>query len=296
MKSHNRRLFLKTAALGMGALGLVEYQASSSNDSSERKTNSTSMKLGLVTYEMAKDWDIATIIQNCEAAKFQGVELRTTHKHGVEVSLTKTQRSEVNKRFKNSSVELVSLGSTFDFHTPDQNKLRSDIEAAKEYITLAHDVGAGAIKVRPNAFPKEVDRNKTIEQIGGALRQLGEFGADLGVQIRLEVHGPETSHIPYIRQMLDVAHHDNVGACWNSNDSDLDGDGFDSNFNLIRDKIFMVHMRDLFLENYPFRKLLVGLNKTGFKGYCLAEIPPSSDPIRVMKYYRALWLSFQEPS
>lgn len=293
MKNNNRRLFLKMAMLGMGAMGLMKGDAASPETGSRFVTGIPAMKLGLVTYELAKDWDVETIIKNCEATKFQGVELRTTHKHGVEVSLSKTQRAEVKKRFKDSSVELVSLGSTFDFHTPDQDKLRKDIEAAKEHIFLAHDVGAGGIKVRPNAFPKEVDKQKTLEQIGVALRQLGEFGLGLGVQIRLEVHGPETSRVPFIRQMLDIAGHANVGACWNSNDSDLDGDGFESNFNLIKDKIFMVHMRDLFLENYPFRKLLANLNKTGFKGYCLAEIPPSPDPIRVMKYYRALWLAYQ---
>jgi hypothetical protein len=39
--------------------------------------------------------------------------------------------------------------------------------------------------------------------------------------------------------------------------------------------------------------LLTGLNEIGFSGYCLAEIPPSADPVRVMKYYRALWLAYQ---
>jgi tRNA/tmRNA/rRNA uracil-C5-methylase (TrmA/RlmC/RlmD family) len=57
------------------------------------------MKLGTVTYNLAMDWDIPTIIQNCTEAKFEGVELRTTHKHGVEVTLTKEQRAEVKKRF-----------------------------------------------------------------------------------------------------------------------------------------------------------------------------------------------------
>jgi len=122
---------------------------------------------------------------------------------------------------------------------------------------------------------------------------LGEFGEARGVQIRLEVHGSETSLVPNIKTILDVANHKNVGACWNSNDSDLAGDGFDHNFNLIKDKIVMLHMRDLFLENYPFRKLLTGLNAIGFAGFCLAEIPESADPVRVMKYYRALWLAYQ---
>jgi hypothetical protein len=52
-------------------------------------------------------------------------------------------------------------------------------------------------------------------------------------------------------------------------------------------------MTDLFQEDYPYRKLLAGLNEVNFKGYCLAEIPASTDPVRVMKYYRALWLAYQ---
>ena len=31
------------------------------------------------------------------------------------------------------------------------------------------------------------------------------------------------------------------------------------------------------------------LNDSGYKGFCLAEIAGSSDPERVMRYYRALW-------
>ena len=61
----------------------------------------------------------------------------------------------------------------------------------------------------------------------------------------------------------------------------------------MRDKIFQVHLRDLYLEEYPFRRLFTRLNEAGFTGYCLAEIPPSTDPVRVMKYFRALWLAYQ---
>ncbi len=294
MKS-NRRRFLKTAVVGLGAVQCLNGngfggESPSQPGSALRKLR---MHLGMVTYEIGKDWDVPTIIKNCVAAKFEGVELRTTHKHGVEVNLGKEQRATVRKQFSDSGIELMGLGSVFDYHTPDQTQLRKDIEAAKEYILLAHDVGASGVKVRPNAFPKEVSKEKTIEQIGRSLRELGEFGANYGVQIRLEVHGPETSLVPNIKKMLDVADHKNVGACWNSNDSDLTGRGFDYNFKLLKDRIFSVHMRDLFLENYPFRRLLARLNEIGFNGFCLAEIPSSEDPVRVMKYYRALWLAYQ---
>jgi sugar phosphate isomerase/epimerase len=158
---------------------------------------------------------------------------------------------------------------------------------------LAQDVGAPGVKVRPNGLPKEVPVDKTLQQIGRSLREIGEFGQEHGVQIRLEVHGPNTSLLPNIRKIMDVADHPNVGVCWNSNQSDLEGQGFDANFDLVKDKIFTVHMRDLYLEEYPFRRLLGRLNSSGFKGYCLAEIGESTDPLRVMRYFRGLWLAYQ---
>jgi sugar phosphate isomerase/epimerase len=200
----------------------------------------------------------------------------------------------VKKQFRDSKVELMGLGSAFDYHTPDPAKLRQDLEATKAYIVLAQDVGATGVKVRPNAFPKEVPQEKTLEQIGKSLRELGEFGANHGQVIRLEVHGTETCLLPNIRKMLDLADHPNVGACWNSNPDDLKGDGFDANFDLVKHKIVAVHMRDLFIEDYPWRRLLTRLNEIGFVGYCLAEIPESADPVRVMRYYRALFLAYQD--
>jgi sugar phosphate isomerase/epimerase len=291
----SRRKFLANATLGLGALGILraDLLAAESPKPPSFLTGQSRMKLGTVTYNLAKDWDIETIIKNCTDAQFEGVELRTTHAHGVEASLSKQQRAEVKKRFAGSPVRLWSLGSAFDYHTPDPNKLRKDIEATKEYILLAHDVGATGVKVRPNGLPKDIPIEKTLEQIGKSLQELGKFGADYNQQIRLEVHGPGTSHLPHIRRIMDVAGHPLVGVCWNCNQDDLDGDGFDANFDLVKHKIFTVHMRDLFLEEYPFRKLLARLNEIHFTGFTFAEIPESADPLRVMRYLRALWLSYQ---
>jgi sugar phosphate isomerase/epimerase len=297
----NRRHFLKTASLSLAAMGVA---ASSIRAAEPKKAKASAtpapsfakkskMRLGTVTYNLAMDWDIPTIIKNCTEAQFEGVELRTSHKHGVEVTLSKAERAEVKQRFANSPVALVSMGSAFDYHTPDQAKLKKDIEATKEYIVLAHDVGATGVKVRPNGLPKEVPVEKTLEQIGRSLRELGEFAAGYGQQIRLEVHGSGTSLVPNAKKIIDVANHSQVGACWNSNQTDLEGEGFDHNFNLLKKKIFTVHMRDLSLEEYPFRKLLNGLVESGFTGFCFAEIPASAEPVRLMKYYRSLWLAYQ---
>ena len=66
------------------------------------------MKLGSVTYNLLKDWDLDTLITKLEEARFEAVELRTSHKHGVEISLDKAQRDNVRRRFEKSKVRLLS--------------------------------------------------------------------------------------------------------------------------------------------------------------------------------------------
>lgn len=245
------------------------------------------MKLGIVTYNIAADWDLDTAISTCTELGYQGVELRTTHRHGVEVHLSESERADVLKKFEDSPVTLVGLGSAFDYHAPDPEELQKNIADTKQYVLLARDVGTNAIKVRPNAFPEDVSKEKTIEQIGVSLREIGAFAADHGIRIRLEVHGHGTCHPPYIRQMLDVADHPNVYACWNCNVTDKDESGsIDTHFEMLKDKIDLVHMHE-FYDDYPYPRFFDLLTESGYSGFCLAEIEGSTDPNRVLKYYRA---------
>ena len=254
------------------------------------------MKLGLVTYNMAKDWDVPTIIENCTATGFQGVELRTTHAHNVEVNLSANERQEVRKQFEDSPVELAGLGSAFDYHSTDTEEVRQNIEGTKEYAQLAADVGAPGVKVRPNGLPEGVSAEKTLTQIGLSLRECGEFASNLGVQIRLEVHGRETSHVPHIRTIMEIAEHENVFVCWNSNPGEVEDGSVENNFNLVEEWIRLVHINELHRREYPWRELFALLQASGYEGYTLAEIPESSDPVRLMNYYRALWEALRNSS
>jgi sugar phosphate isomerase/epimerase len=252
------------------------------------------LKLGTVTYNIAKDWDIPTIIKNLTEAKFDAVELRTTHKHGVEIALAPAARAEVKARFADSPIKIGGLGTTCEYHSPDPAVLRKNVDETKQWVTLARDVGSPSVKVRPNGLPKDVPEEKTLEQIGKALAECGAFAQDYGIRIQLEVHGEATSRVPRIRKILDYGgNQPAVKVCWNSNPTDLLDGGFDANFTLVRSQIGQIHMRDLY-EEYPWRALLTGLTDMKFDGYCFAEIPESADPVRVLKYFRGLFRAYQD--
>jgi len=289
-----RRDALATAAAALLANPVASLAAAATS------RDLTPLRLGLVTYNWGKGWDIPTVIRNCAETGFEGVELRSTHQHGVEISLTKRQRAEVRSQFSDSSVELMGLGSACEYHSSDPAKLKKNIDETRAFLQLSHDVGATGVKVRPNGLPKDVPVEKTIEQIGRSLNQVGKMAADLNQQIRVEVHGRDTSELPIMKAIMDVADHPSVGVCWNCNPADLNGKGFQHNFDLVEDRMATVHIHDLRGDQYPWAELFERLTKVdtpSFTGWTLLEdgkVP--DDIVASMHENTKLWKTLAQGS
>lgn len=283
MKRFTRRHFLQHLAIaGLTATAIPACATRRAAGRSGR----ADIQFGLVTYQWGRDLDLPTLLRHCEAAGLRGVELRTTHAHGVEPTLTPAQRREVRKRFADSPVKLVGLGTAEEFHSPDPAVLARAIEATKAFILLSHDVGGTGVKVRPNALPPGVPPEKTIEQIGRALNQVAAFGADYGQQLRMEVHGG-CSRLPIMKQIMDVATHPNATVCWNSNPTDLEPPGLEHNFMLVRNRLGAVtHVRELNAPDYPWQQLARLFVRTGYRGWWLLEAGSQPPADRVAAFLR----------
>ncbi len=288
----SRRGVLRTVALAGCHLfgGIPRGLAWCKTGDKTAGSGSEQMALGLVTYLWAKDWDLPTLLTNCRTAGISGVELRTEHAHGVEPEIGPERRREVRSMFQDSGIVLVGLGSNERFDHPDPAALKKAIERTKAFVKLSHDCGGSGVKVKPDRFYPQVPREKTIEQIGRSLNEVGAFAADYGQQIRLEVHG-QCAPLPIIRQILDIAVHPNVGVCWNSNAEDLQGEGLEFNFRLIQDRLgATVHVRELNLGDYPYQRLVELLLEAKFCGWVLLECrtdPP--DKVSALIEQRQVW-------
>lgn len=246
-------------------------------------------ELGTVTYNFLKDASLEEAIAACEKANFKCLELRSTHKHGVEPALTKEQRQAVRERFARTPVKLFGLGSACEFHSEKADVVKKNIEDAKAFIELAAAVGAAGVKVRPNGLPKGVAVEDTLKQIGLACQELGKFAEQHNkVEIWIEVHGPGTSDPSAVRKIIDHAAHPLVGVTWNSNPTDLKNGSIAEGFALLKNHIRCVHIHD-FYDPYPYRELFALLRGIGYDRYVEAESPETKDPLRVMKYYRAMF-------
>jgi sugar phosphate isomerase/epimerase len=247
------------------------------------------MHLGSVTYNVLKDWDLETLITKLEEARFEAVELRTTHRHGVEPSLPGPERERVRKRFERSKVRLLSYGTVCEFQSPDPVTRKKHVDDGKAFIDLAHDTGAWGIKVRPNGLPKEVPQQVTVANIGAALRELGDYGAGRGVEVWMEVHGRDTQNPPVSHAIMRAANHPNVGVCWNSNQTDLVNGSVKASFDLLKPYIKSCHINELANPAYPWRELFTLLRQAKYERYTLCECQESKEPERFLRWYAALW-------
>lgn len=235
-------------------------------------TRNSDMKLGLVTYQWAKDWDLPTLIANCEKTGYLGVELRTEHAHKVESNLSASQRKEVKQRFADSRVTCLGYGANFEYHHPDPAILRRNIDQTKEYIQLCKDIGATGIKVKPNGMPADVPREKTIAQIAASLNEVGKFARDLGQLVRVEVHGDISQEIPNMKAIFEQVNEKSVKMCWNCNDQDLLPPGLEDNFHSVK-KWFgdTVHVREFNVGEYPYQQLMNLFAEMNYEGWILLE-------------------------
>jgi len=285
MHDLSRRAFLAS----VGAAGLAAALPA-------RESVPAKFKLGLVTYNVAAAWDLATTLRICKAVGIEGVECRTTHKHGVEPTLTAEQRKDVKKQFADAGVVYWGAGSVCEFHSEDPAKVKKHIEDCKQFVKLVADMGGKGVKVRPNGVGKGMTEDQACEQIGKSLIECGKAAADVGVEIWVEVHGNPSSKPVLMKKMMDACGLSNVGVTWNSNPTDIANGSISEGFALLAKHIKSCHINDLNNDKsgkYPYRDLFKRLAGIGYDRYTLCEVGKVyNDPAEgeaFLKEYKAMW-------
>ena len=292
-KELSRRNFLRQGlSVATGAATAAVLTSCDSLKTAENKKRAGQTRFGFTTYQWGKDWDVPTLITNCTRAGVFGVELRTSqsYAHGVELELNAAQRREVRKSFKDSPVTLVGIATSERYDSPEKAELDSAIENTKAFVKLSQVVGGGGVRVFPNSFHDGVPREKTIEQIAKALNIVGMFAADYGQEIRLEAHG-NAGELPTIRAIMDQVDQPSIRVKLNSDVRDTKGEGFESQFNLVKDLLGeTLHLHNLKDTEFPYQLQMDLLVKMGWSGWQLLEVSDKvEDRVQALLEQRRIW-------
>jgi sugar phosphate isomerase/epimerase len=257
------------------------------------------MKLSLMTYGLGKHLGRTELLQALREAGFAGVEWRLDQgqPHGIEISLDKAGRRQAAEDCRAAGITIIGIASGNRYHVTDPAELRSEIEATKQRIDLAADLGAPQIRVFGNNFPKDVPREKTVSQVAAALRELCDYAAPKKVNLCLELHGEFTWE--HGAQVAEQVPQPNFGLIWNSVSQDVVDGSLERSLAAVRQRLRHVHMHDIAGSDYPYRELFRLLIQSGYEGYLSAEVERRDDrgvghvPM-FLHYYAALFRALVE--
>lgn len=103
-------------------------------------------------------WTFSQVLQHATANHYQGVEIR-----GIKGDLdlpnnplfSTSYIAQTKREITDSQIKIVNLGSSANMHFIDAKKRQSNLDEAKKYIELAHQLACPFIRVFPNDLPKD---------------------------------------------------------------------------------------------------------------------------------------------
>lgn len=252
------------------------------------------MKLSLLTYLLGKDMKLDELLDVVRETGVQGLEFRAEagHLHGVELERTTRERAAIRRQCETAHVPVVCIATGCKFEYPDEDKRRENIERAMQYVDLAADVGAPRIRVFGNDFPEEIAQAEVVQNVGLALREIGEYGEKRGVDVCLEMHG-DFYWWEHALNAVRIAGHPRVGIVHNCDMRELKYGPISSFYDPVKNHIRHVHLHDL-ESNYPYKSLFRMLKHDGYAGYLSLEASASEDPTRVIAIYVRLFHEWVE--
>ena len=201
----SRRRFIKASSLFM-ATSLVAY----SFDMKKDKPLLSFSTLG------CPDWDFKKIINFAALNNYNGIELRGILR---EMDLTKCpefskdQISSTLGSMKEKNLSFVDLGSSANLHIADKVERQKNLDEARRFIDLAQQINCPYIRVFPNNFPKEQEKNVTMDLIVKGLLELGDHAKGSNVTVLMETHG-DLVYSDDLEKIMQSAQSEHTGLVW----------------------------------------------------------------------------------
>ena len=229
------------------------------------------------------DWSFKQITDFAVQHGYKAIEVR-----GIQRQLDLTKCKEFSspqnidatlKLMKEKGLRFINLGASANLHFAEGAEREKNLEEARSFIDLAAKINCPYIRVFPNNFPKDQDKNTTMTLIAKGLSHLGNYAKDKKVMVLMETHG-EVVMMNDIEKIMRLASNSNVGLVWDvANMWSVTKEPPVNVFQKLKKYIHHTHIKDLKVVDGKDQYTLLGqgevpifqaidvLFKGGYKGY-----------------------------
>jgi sugar phosphate isomerase/epimerase len=206
MSQYSRRQFLQTSSLFVAG-----SMVTSSFTPEKYKPLLSFSTLG------CPDWPFSQITDFAALHGYDGIELRGIQR---EMDLTKCKelnttqsRAETLKVMQDKGLRFVDLGSSATLHFADPAERHKNLDEGRRFVDLAQQLDCPFVRVFPNNFPKDQEKEVTLELIIKGLLELADHAKGSKVSVLVESHG-DLVKISDLETVMKAAKHPNAGMIW----------------------------------------------------------------------------------
>ena len=182
MSAFDRRNFLKTTTLLAAAPFVPQVFI----------TKKTKPLLAFSTLG-CPDWNFHQITDFAKAYSYEGIEIRgLLHEMYLPKCPEFSSPKDISTTLslmKDKNLAFVDLGSSTNLHIAEPVEREKNLDEAKRFIDLAQKIQCPFVRVFPNKFPKDQDKNHAMDLIIQGLVELGDYAKGSKVSVLMETHG-----------------------------------------------------------------------------------------------------------
>jgi sugar phosphate isomerase/epimerase len=214
-------------------------------------------------------WPWNTVLDQAAALGYSGIELR-----GLEGQMDLTQRPEfapsrlaaIRKDLEAHDLVITDLGASSRLHERDPRIREAQLDEARRFIDLAHNLGAPWVRVFPNAYFPDEPHDATLHRIGETLAELGRFALGSGVGVLVESHGDLTDSASLATIMRVAEGTPGVGLVWDTHHTVVAGKEAPADtWTALGRWVHHTHIKDSVADGKDRRYVLLGQGTVGVR-------------------------------
>ncbi len=211
----NRRSFTRNLAI-MGVastLPVSEILAKPSNSASG--TDHLKISLNAFSFNdllLSKKITIDDVLDFCARLGFEGVDLTGYYFPGYPEAPSDDYIYHVKKKAFRLGIDLGCTGVRNDFTWADHEKRKAEKKLVKDWIVVAHKLGAPGLRIFAGTLSKEkYPWEERAKWIADDIRECADFGKENGVMLAFQNHFDFAKTAVEVEKLLKLINHEWVG-------------------------------------------------------------------------------------
>jgi sugar phosphate isomerase/epimerase len=214
-------------------------------------------------------WSWDKILEQAASLGYAGIELR-----GVEGDMDLPKRpefsavriGETRRQIAEHGLVVTDLGASAELHHRPGPARERQLDDARRFIDLAHNLGSRYIRVFPNGYLPDEPHQATLARIGETLASLGGFATGSGVGVLMESHGDLTDSPSLVAVMRVAESSPQTGLVWDTHHTVVAGhEDPDTTWKAIGPWVHHTHIKDSVAADKDRRYVLLGTGTVNVK-------------------------------